>query len=162
MPRKKTVICEGKTEVAPISKRAASRATPVSNLCLGLAVKKARLKYRHRSLRNVTTWDSVDFFCLAGYENRHMDPDPDWQPSWALGSSGRSPGPFQSRPYRRRRRAKAVLERQRWLKVNDGWKSNEYVSAATIQYRSWIKRIIAIIEIMLINSIINLKMHNKS
>ena len=47
----------------------------------GLAVKKARLKYRHRSLW--TTWDSVDFFFLAGYENRHMDPDPACRPHFA-------------------------------------------------------------------------------
>ena len=51
-------------------------ATPVSNLCLGLAVKKAGLKYQHRSQWNVTTWDSVEFFFLAFFQNRHMDPDP--------------------------------------------------------------------------------------
>ena len=50
-----------------------------SNLCLGLAEKKARLKYLHRSLWNdAGTWPpgEAGFFFLAGYENRHMDPDP--------------------------------------------------------------------------------------
>ena len=50
----------------------------VSHLCLGLAGGNARLKYQHRSLWNVTTWrlERLEFFHLAGYENRHMDSGP--------------------------------------------------------------------------------------
>ena len=39
----------------------------------GFGKKKARHKYQHRSLWNVTTWRLSG---KAGYENRHMDPDP--------------------------------------------------------------------------------------
>ena len=48
-------------------------------MCLGFAGEKARLKYGHRSPWNVTTWrlsGEAGFLFLAGYENRHMDPDP--------------------------------------------------------------------------------------
>ena len=89
---------------------------------------------------------------------------------------------FQSRLRRQRRRAKAVLESKRWLKVNDGWKSNEKVSAATIPYQQcsstrgpWFKLAACWgagaelnnennckIEIMLMNSIINLKINNEN
>ena len=54
MRRNKTVVCEGKTEVSPISKQAASRATPDFELGGG----KASLKYRVEK-HNVTTWRFV-------------------------------------------------------------------------------------------------------
>ena len=64
----------------------------VSNLCLGMAEGKARLKYQHRSSWNVTTWNAawLEFPPLAGHENRfrHKDPDSaDYPSGWIVDSN---------------------------------------------------------------------------
>ena len=45
----------------------------VLNLCFGLAKKKTRL---NTSTKACGTWRGLNFFSLAVYENRHMNPDP--------------------------------------------------------------------------------------